>query len=143
MQPVNFNASVVQHSLQNNQSGSFWGKDGFDFGDVLDLINPLHHIPFVSSIYREITQDEIADGPRMLGGAVFGGLVGGGAGIISSVANSLVHQQSQREISDHISENLQALVVKKTEFKPLSSHPFYEVMDDYDKGNNNRTWGKV
>ena len=27
----------------------FFGSDGFNFKDVLDLINPLHHIPIVGS----------------------------------------------------------------------------------------------
>ena len=39
---------------------SLWGEDGFDFWDVLDVINPLQHIPFVNTLYREMTGDETA-----------------------------------------------------------------------------------
>ncbi|MGB6086494.1 MAG: hypothetical protein WBF74_07845, partial [Parvibaculum sp.] len=31
----------------------------FGFSDFLDVINPLQHIPIVSSIYRELTGDEL------------------------------------------------------------------------------------
>ena len=51
-------------------------KEGLTFGDVLDIINPLQHIPIVSSIYRMATGDEIGVGSRILGGALFGGPLG-------------------------------------------------------------------
>ncbi|MBT5049270.1 MAG: hypothetical protein HOM58_12290 [Rhodospirillaceae bacterium] len=35
---------------------------GFSFGDFLDIINPLQHIPVVSTIYRMVTEDEIGPG---------------------------------------------------------------------------------
>lgn len=57
-------------------SPSFWGDDGFGLDDLIDLINPLQHIPIVSTIYRAITGDTIAAGPQLIGGAAFGGVVG-------------------------------------------------------------------
>ena len=61
---------------KSDDSMSMWGDDGFDFWDVLDIINPLQHIPIVSSIYRELTGDEIATAPRLAGGFLFGGPIG-------------------------------------------------------------------
>lgn len=55
------------------------------FGDFLDIINPLQHIPIVSTIYRAITGDEIAGPARILGGFLFGGPVGLVAGIVNAV----------------------------------------------------------
>src|SRR5690349_12138760 len=49
-----------------------WGKDGFSFGALLDAINPLQHIPVVSTIYRAATGDTIGPAPRIMGGALFG-----------------------------------------------------------------------
>ena len=49
-----------------------WGEDGFTFGDLLDLINPLQHLPVISTLYRKLTGDEIAPAPRLLGGGLFG-----------------------------------------------------------------------
>jgi len=71
-------------------------KEGLTFGDVLDIINPLQHIPIVSSIYRMATGDEIGVGSRILGGALFGGplglLVSGLTAIAEDVSGGSVEQ---------------------------------------------------
>lgn len=51
-------------------------EKGMSFGDILDIVNPLQHIPVVSTIYRMVTGDEISMGARMAGGALFGGPLG-------------------------------------------------------------------
>ena len=59
-------------------------EKGLTFGDFLDIINPLQHIPVVSTVYRMITGDEIGMGARMVGGALFGGAIGfAAAGIVA------------------------------------------------------------
>ena len=62
-----------------------WGEDGFTFGDLIDLVNPLHHIPVVSWAYRAITGDQIAPGAMALGGGLFGGVAGLALGIVDAV----------------------------------------------------------
>ena len=52
------------------------GEEGFSFWDFLDIINPLQHIPIISTIYRAITRDEISPSSRVVGGALFGGPIG-------------------------------------------------------------------
>ena len=47
--------------------GAF-GKDGFDFWDLVDMVNPLQHIPVVGDIYRAVTGDEMGSMPRIVGG---------------------------------------------------------------------------
>jgi len=59
-------------------------KDG-SFADFIDIINPLQHIPIVSTIYRSMTGDTIGGPARILGGLLFGGPVGMAAGIGSTV----------------------------------------------------------
>lgn len=49
---------------------------GLDFGDLLDAVNPLHHLPGVSQIYRHATGDGIGLPARLAGGFLFGGPVG-------------------------------------------------------------------
>lgn len=61
-------------------------KDGFSFWDLIDIINPLQHIPIVSSIYREITGDKINGFARIAGGAVFGGFIGAAIGGANAIA---------------------------------------------------------
>ena len=68
-------------ALAARESDGFFGADGFGFDDFLDLINPLQHIPIISTIYREITGDTISDGARIFGGALFGGPPGFAAAI--------------------------------------------------------------
>lgn len=51
-----------------------FGEDGLTFGDVLDLINPLQHIPLLGGLYRKLAGDAIDPAIRIAGGALFGGL---------------------------------------------------------------------
>jgi len=78
-----------QDSLNLNTAQS-QGKeeDQFGFGDILDMMNPLQHIPIVGHIYREITGDHIKPASKIVGGAAFGGPIGlAGALIDMVVAN--------------------------------------------------------
>ncbi len=63
-------------------------EDTFSFFDFLDIVNPLQHIPIVSSIYRELTGDTIKGPGRVLGGALFGGPIGAVLGGINAVVAS-------------------------------------------------------
>ena len=67
---------VPKNMSVTNDSGLF-GKDGFTFFDFIDIINPLQHIPVVSTIYRSITGDQIDPGSRIAGATLFGGPLGG------------------------------------------------------------------
>lgn len=46
------------------------------FSDLLDVINPLHHIPILGSIYRAISGDTIKPAAQVIGGGLFGGPLG-------------------------------------------------------------------
>lgn len=60
----------------------------FSFFDLLDIINPLQHIPVISSIYRHITGDEIKPAARAIGGFLFGGPAGLAAGVVNGAMAS-------------------------------------------------------
>lgn len=70
---------------------------GAFFSTLLDIINPLQHIPLVSNLYRELTGDEIEPAARMVGGAVFGGPLG----FASASANVLLEQASGDDLLGH------------------------------------------
>ncbi|MGY8960045.1 MAG: hypothetical protein ACKVKG_11080, partial [Alphaproteobacteria bacterium] len=76
----------------------FFGKDGLTFGDILDVINPLHHIPGVSTVYRELTGDEISPGARLAGGALFGGPIG----FALSAVNTIVETATGSDIGETV-----------------------------------------
>jgi len=53
-----------------------FGDDGFTIDDVIDIVNPLQHIPVVSTVYRWLTGDTISPAAELAGGALYGGVVG-------------------------------------------------------------------
>lgn len=55
------------------------------FDEVLDVINPLQHLPIVSTLYRAETHDAISAIPRILGGALYGGPIGAATSAIDSL----------------------------------------------------------
>lgn len=67
------------------KSTDLFGKDGLTFGDVLDAINPLNHIPIVSDIVKEQTGASISPVSRMVGGALLGGPIGFVASLASVI----------------------------------------------------------
>ena len=69
-------------------------NDSFGFADLLDVINPLQHIPVVSTLYRELTGDTMSEAARMAGGAVWGGP----AGVIGALANSITEAETGGDI---------------------------------------------
>ncbi|WP_085578563.1 hypothetical protein [Thalassospira mesophila] len=82
--------ATAQEADENGESGGFasflFGDDGFDFGDIIDVINPLQHIPVVGALYRELTGDQMGNAARVVGGGLFGGIFGlAGAAIDAAV----------------------------------------------------------
>ncbi len=73
------------------------GKAEFGFWDLLDVINPLQHIPVVSTIYRAITGDELKGTARVLGGTLFGGPIGGAVAVL----NAIFEEATGRDLGDH------------------------------------------
>lgn len=70
----------------------------FGFFDLLDIINPLQHIPIVGTIYRHITGDEIGSVAQVIGGGVFGGPIGAAAGL----ASAIVTRETGEDIGDAV-----------------------------------------
>jgi hypothetical protein len=66
------------------------------FGDLLDVINPLQHIPIVSTIYRAITGDTMSSTAEIAGGALYGGLIGA----VGSIADVLFKQMTGHDFGD-------------------------------------------
>lgn len=70
------------------------GKDELTFGDFLSVINPLQHIPVVSTLYRWITGDTIKPAARVVGGALYGGPIG----LVSAAFNAIVEETKGKDI---------------------------------------------
>jgi hypothetical protein len=52
------------------------GDSGFTFDDLLDIVNPLQHLPVVSTLYRAISGDTIKPGAQLAGDTLYGGMMG-------------------------------------------------------------------
>lgn len=72
--------------------------DEFGFEDLIDIVNPLHHIPLVNIAYQSLTGDTIKPAGRILGGAVFGGFAGAAAGI----ANVIVEEETGKDMAGNV-----------------------------------------
>lgn len=83
------NRSAAEVSYEDND---------FSFDDVLDILNPLQHIPVLSAYYRTETGDDIKPVARVAGdilfGAVTGSLVISG---LASVVTAAYEQQTGEE----------------------------------------------
>ncbi|MFM2128736.1 MAG: hypothetical protein RL477_282 [Pseudomonadota bacterium] len=80
-------------------------KDGgFSFADLLDIINPLQHIPVVGAIYREITGDAIGTAAKIAGGTLFGGVIG----FVTSLVDGIVTEATGKDTAQHLVATLRS-----------------------------------
>jgi len=74
------------------------GGDGPTFKDVIDIINPLQHIPVINTIYRHLTGDEEGAVADVGGGALWAGPIG----LVGSLVDLAVKAESGKTIGDNI-----------------------------------------
>ena len=72
--------------------------DKFTFGDFIDVINPLQHLPVVGTLYRHFTGDEISSSSRIAGSTLFGGPLG----FVLGAANAFVDNLTGRDVGEHV-----------------------------------------
>ncbi len=68
----------------------------FAFGDLLDIVNPLQHIPVISSLYRNLTGDEISGPAKIMGGLLYGGPVG----FVAALAVTIAEQEAGQDLGE-------------------------------------------
>lgn len=101
--PVSHKTGIAALIEANNKptppsesSSNLFGEDGFTFGDIIDIINPLQHIPIINNIYRNVTGDTIAPAMQVAGGALFGGPIGA----VTSLVMTVFQSQNETESID-------------------------------------------
>ncbi|TLS67045.1 hypothetical protein FEF65_08845 [Mariprofundus erugo] len=117
--PAKAPASVATQQLSApktvSKAGGLWESGSFSFGDVIDMVNPLQHLPVISTIYRKLTGDEIGAAPRMIGGAIFGGLMGSWvSGLASAMVNAFSTSGTGKDIGEHMMEYAQSTISPTT-----------------------------
>jgi hypothetical protein len=79
---------------------------------LFDIINPLEHIPIISTIYEHVTGHHMNPVARIAGGALYGGPVGAAVG----VADVMVEKSTGKDLGD----NVLAMVSGKGGSKPAA-----------------------
>ena len=94
-------ASDAFQALRDRQAKGE-STNSMSFGDLIDTINPLQHIPFVSTIYRDLTGNQISNQARIAGGALYGGPIG----FVASMVNSAIDLATGEDIGGHVMASL-------------------------------------
>jgi hypothetical protein len=74
-----------------DSESSFWD-------DVLDVVNPLQHLPVVGTVYRAITGDKIGDVEKVAGDTLYGGPIG----LVSSLADLAFEKITGKDFGDTV-----------------------------------------
>lgn len=109
------------YDLRRNQNDRMAGSvpvyrpGAFTFADFLDVVNPLQHVPLISTVYRAATGDEASPAAQVMGGALYGGPLGAAASAMSvTIAQDMGSSTpgaAQALRADHASTSNNALSV--------------------------------
>ncbi|MCA8910049.1 MAG: hypothetical protein KDA49_00305 [Rhodospirillaceae bacterium] len=90
--------SIYDRSRTNNSRDQMPDVPDVDltFDDVVDIVNPLHHVPLVGSGYRAISGDTISPHAQMIGDVLYGGPTG----IFSAGVNAAIRQETGRDVGE-------------------------------------------
>lgn len=90
VQPASFAGAMDQDAAAPKADKSL------TFGDFLDIINPLQHIPLLNLAYRKLTGDEIGGMAQVIGGGLFGGPIG----FVAGTAGAIVTHETGQSLPD-------------------------------------------
>ena len=94
-------AIKAREQALNSGEGSDQSADssalGTLFDTVVDTVNPLQHVPGVSSAYQAVTDDTMNPIASMAGGFLFGGPVG----LIAGAAKSFLEMVTGKSVGQH------------------------------------------
>ena len=74
----------------------------FGFADLVDMVNPLQHIPVADHLYRAMTGDTIKPISKLIGSSLFGGPLGAGGAVVNMIV--------ERETGDDMTGNAFAMM---------------------------------
>ena len=117
--PVWESASSFAENLAD--AGKTGSEDkSFGIADIIDIVNPLQHIPIVSNLYQSATHDTMGSIAKIVGGGLFGGPVGAliSAGMVAFDAAQEAGQTA--EIDFHAGTTI-ALADMRQGYKPYNS----------------------
>ncbi|MCI5060110.1 MAG: hypothetical protein MRY79_03455 [Alphaproteobacteria bacterium] len=85
--PTNLDVVESETGSENSSSSPLNNSGtGYDFSDVIDAVNPLHHLPLVGYIYRGLTGDTLHPASGIIGGGIYGGPIGAVMGTVNAIS---------------------------------------------------------
>lgn len=95
--------------------------EGINVLDLLDIINPLQHIPVLNYAYRALTGDTIKPISRIMGGALFAGAIGAASALVTNVleegtGRSLPENLTALASGDNITEKMKRYEIASNHF---------------------------
>jgi hypothetical protein len=87
----------IPNGIQENEMPDT-GTVDMDFWDFVDIVNPLQHIPVVNTIYRELTGDTIKGVSRVIGGGLYGGVIG----LVAGIGSAIVAETTGKDPGEHV-----------------------------------------
>ncbi len=91
-------AAYAERLAERQKDNAAVPEQEFSFLDLLDVINPLQHIPIFGAIYRAVTGDEMSAPARILGGILFGGPIG----FMAALANTIIETVTGRDLGETV-----------------------------------------
>jgi len=91
--------------------GAWHNSSGFGFHDILDIINPLQHLPIIGSVYRWLTGDRPGAVAQIAGDALYGGPIGAAVGFVSTA----LEDNSGRDLGERVLATVFGSDSKKTQ----------------------------
>jgi hypothetical protein len=95
--PVSEQVTVTAEKPQNGPQDKAAQEEGF-FHHLLDVVNPLQHLPLIGTLYRAITGDHMGPVEKIMGDALYGGLWGA----VSSVADVAFEGLTGKSVEDTV-----------------------------------------
>jgi nitrogenase molybdenum-iron protein alpha/beta subunit len=102
MPGIDYSSHVTNTAVQGPATAVASAKTAnasdFSFDDLLDIVNPLQHIPVISTLYRAITGDKIGTPEKIAGDTLYGGLVG----LFASLGDAAFKEITGKDVGDTV-----------------------------------------
>ena len=92
--------AALAPAAEKDVDGGFqpFGEDGLTFLDLIDIINPLQHIPGIATLYRNWSGDTIDPVSQIAGSTLYFGPIGAAV----AAANVAVKASTGRDVGEHL-----------------------------------------
>ena len=98
--PIVETDTALAPAAEEDVDGGFqpFGEDGLTFLDLIDIINPLQHIPGIATLYRNWSGDTIDPVSRIAGSTIYFGPIGAAV----AAANIAIKESTGRDVGEHL-----------------------------------------